>query len=111
MYNTSDLRKGLKFLKDGEPHIIVEFQFVKPGKGQGLYKCKLRNLVTGAIFDMTYRSGESFPEADVEERRMQYLYQEDDRYCFMDTGTYEQTYVDADCLGDDKDFLSDNFRF
>lgn len=107
-YSTSDLRKGLKFLKDGEPHVIVEFQFVKPGKGQGLYKCKLRNLITGSIFDMTYRSGESFDEADVEERKMQYLYKEDDKYCFMDSSSYEQIFVSADALGDDALLLTDN---
>ncbi len=106
--NSSDLRKGLKFLKDGEPHTIVEFQFVKPGKGQGLYKCKLKNLLTGSIFDMTYRSGESFDEADVEERKMQYLYKEDDKYCFMDSTSYEQIFVDEDAMGDDAQWLTDN---
>ncbi len=108
MLSVSDLKKGLKFLKDGEPHVVLEFQFVKPGKGQGLYKCKLRNMITGSQFEITYRSGESFPEADVTERKMQFLYPEDDRFCFMDTETYEQTYVEAANLGDDALFLSDN---
>ena len=108
MYSVSDLKKGLKFIKDNEPHTVVEFQFVKPGKGQGLYKCKIRNMITGSQFEITYRSGESFPEADVTERKMQFLYPEDDRFCFMDTETYEQIYIDAESLGDDRQFLSDN---
>lgn len=110
MYSTSDLRKGLKYLKDGEPHVIVDFQFVKPGKGQALYKCKLRNLITGSTYDMTYRSGESFEEANVEERRMQYLYPEDDRYCFMDNSSYEQVLVGPEALGDDALYLTDNIE-
>jgi elongation factor P len=110
MLSVSDLKKGKKFLKDGEPHIVVDFQFVKPGKGKGLYKTKLRNMITGSIFDITYRSGDSFPEADVEECRMQFLYPEDDRYCFMDTKTYEQVYVEAGNLGDDRLYLSDNLE-
>jgi elongation factor P len=107
---SSDLRKGLKFLKDSEPHVIVEFQFVKPGKGQGLYKCKLKNLITGSIYDATFRSGESFDEADVEERRMQYLYKEDDKYCFMDNTTYEQIFVNEDAIGDDAQWITDNLE-
>jgi elongation factor P len=81
---------------------------VKPGKGQALYKCKLRNLITGSTYDMTYRSGESFEEANVEERRMQYLYPEDDRYCFMDNSTYEQHFMSAEQLGDAVAFLKEN---
>ncbi len=110
MPSVSDLKKGVKFIKDGEPHTVVEFQFVKPGKGQGLYKCKLRNMITGSQFDITYRSGDSFPDADVTERKMQFLYPEDERFCFMDNETYEQIYVEAANLGDDALLLSDNMN-
>ncbi len=108
MSNASDLKKGFKFLKDGVPHQVVEFLFVKPGKGQGLYKCKLRNMMTGSQFENTYRSGESFEDCDVTERKMQYLYAEDDQLCFMDNETFEQIYVDGESLGDDRLLLSDN---
>jgi elongation factor P len=108
MLTVADLRKGMKFIKDGNPYTVVEFLFVKPGKGQGLYKCKIRNLISGSQYEETYRSGETFQEADVEERRMQYLYQEEDRYCFMDNTTYEQIYIDGDALGEDRLYLSDN---
>lgn len=108
MASVSDLKKGFKFIKDGEPHIVKEFLFVKPGKGQGLYKCKIRNMMNGSQFEVTYRSGESFDAADVTESKMQFLYAEEDRYCFMDSETYEQIYVDADNLGEERLLLSDN---
>ncbi|NCO51024.1 MAG: elongation factor P [Deltaproteobacteria bacterium] len=110
MYTCSDLKKGLKILLDGEPHVITQYDFTKPGKGQALYKCKLRNMVTGTLFDRTYRSGESFEPANLEERDMQYLYQDDTGYVFMDQKSYEQTSISAEVLGDDKYFLIDNME-
>ncbi len=108
MYNCSDLKKGLKLLIDGEPHVIVNYDFTKPGKGQALYKCKLRNMITGSLFDRTYRSGESFEPASLEERDMQYLYQDDSGHVFMDKKSYEQVILTEETLGDDKYFLIDN---
>ena len=108
MYTCSDLKKGLKLLIDGDPHVIVQYDFTKPGKGQALYKCKLRNMITGALFDRTYRSGESFEPASLEERDMQYLYQDESGYVFMDKKTYEQVPLSEETLGDDKYFLIDN---
>ena len=90
MLDSSNLRKGLKLEIDGEPYIIVQFDFVKPGKGQALYKCRLKNMITGAQFDRTYRSGEKFNEANLEEVEMEYLYNDGEHYCFMNTSTYEQ---------------------
>lgn len=108
MYNCSDLKKGLKLLIDGDPHVIVQYDFTKPGKGQSLYKCKLRNMITGALFDRTYRSGESFEPASLEERDMQYLYQDETGYVFMDKKSYEQITLEENTLGNDKYFLIDN---
>jgi len=108
MYNCSDLKKGLKLLIDGEPHVIVQYDFTKPGKGQALYKCKLRNMITGSLFDRTYRSGESFEPASLEERDMQYLYQDDSGHVFMDKKSYEQVILTEETLGDDKYFIIDN---
>ncbi|MBW6508386.1 MAG: elongation factor P [Desulfuromonadales bacterium] len=108
MYSCSDLKKGLKLMIDGDPHVIVQYDFTKPGKGQALYKCKLRNMITGSLFDRTYRSGESFEPAHLEEREMQYLYQDDNGYVFMDKKSYEQITLIEETLGDDKYFLVDN---
>lgn len=108
MYDTSDLRKGLKLEIDGEPYIVTQFEFVKPGKGQALYKCKLKNMITGAQFDRTYRSGEKFNEANLEEVQMEYLYYDGERYCFMNTSNYEQEFLTEDQVGDVKSFLKEN---
>lgn len=110
MYSCSDLKKGTKLLLDGEPHVIVQFDFTKPGKGQALYKCKLRNMLTGSLFDRTYRSGETFAPASLREQEMQYLYQDETGYVFMDQKSYEQVTLTADVLGDDKYFLVDNME-
>ncbi len=110
MYSCSDLKKGIKILIDGEPHVIVGFDFTKPGKGQSLYKCKLRNMVTGSLFDRTYRSGESFEPASLVESDMQFLYQDDSGYVFMDQKNYEQIVLTEDVLADDKYFLVDNME-
>mgnify|MGYP005839750103 FL=1 len=108
MYESSDLRKGLKIEIDGEPYVITQFEFVKPGKGQALYKCKLKNMVTGSQFDKTYRSGEKFNEANLEEVEMEYLYYDGDAYCFMNTSNYNQDLMTEGQLGDAKDLLKEN---
>ena len=87
MLESGDLKKGRKIEIDGEPYVIVQFEFTKPGKGQALYKCKLKNMVTGSQFDRTFRSGEKFIEADLEEQEMEYLYFDGEAYCFMNTST------------------------
>ena len=108
MYDTSHLRKGLKIEIDGDPYIITQFDFVKPGKGQALYKCKLKNMVTGSQFDRTYRSGEKFNEADLEEHQMEYLYFDGASYCFMNTATYEQEMLTEEQVEDAKGLLKEN---
>ncbi len=108
MYLASDLRKGLKFEIDSEPYVIVGFEFKKPGKGQSLYKCKLKNMITGNLFERTYRSGDKFQKADLEERDMEYLYEDSTGFCFMDTSSYEQHFLTKEQLGDSIDFLKDN---
>ena len=89
-YNTSDFKKGFKVQIDGDPYIMIECNFVKPGKGNALYKCKLRNLVRGTQLDRTYKGGDSLEAADVEEIDAQYLYQQGDRFVFMDNENFEQ---------------------
>ena len=89
-YNTSDFRKGLKVQIEGDPYLMIECNFVKPGKGQALYKCKLRQLLRGTVLDRTYKSGDSLDAADVEEIEGQFLYRQLDQFVFMDNKTYEQ---------------------
>ena len=101
MYEASDLRKGLKIEIDGDPYVIVQFEFSKPGKGQALYRCKLKNMVTGSQFDRTYRSGEKFNQANLEEQAMEYLYNDGETYCFMNSSNYEQEFLTPDQVGED----------
>jgi elongation factor P len=110
MYESGDLRKGLKIEIDGDPYVIVQFEFVKPGKGQALYKCRLKNMLTGAQFDRTFRSGEKFNEANLEEVEMEYLYSEGDSYCFMNTTNYEQEFLNGEQLSEAKNYLKENTR-
>ncbi len=108
MYESGDLKKGLKIAIDGAPYVIVQFQFVKPGKGQALYKCKLKNMLTGNQFDRTFRSGDKVDEANLEEHKMEYLYSEGDSYCFMDTSTYAQEFLTKEQMGESENFLKEN---
>ncbi len=110
MYQASDLRKGLRLKLDGDPHIVTEFNFVKPGKGQALYRCKLKNMISGAQFERTFRSVDSFEPADLQQKKMQYLYEQENKYCFMDNETFEQFYLTEDQVGDSKNYLIENIE-
>ncbi|MCJ7596530.1 MAG: elongation factor P [Desulfobacterales bacterium] len=110
MYNASDLKKGLKVQIDKEPYVIIDFQFSKPGKGQALYRCKLKNMISGIILDRTYRSVDNFESANLEQRRMQFLYSQDEHFYFMDVHNYEQSSLSADQVGDAKNYLIDNLE-
>jgi len=110
MYDTSDIRKGLKFQIDGEPYVVVDFQFVKPGKGTAFTKTRIKNLITGAVLDKTFRSNERLEPANIEEKQMQFLYIEGDSYCFMDEESYEQVLITKDIVDEAAKFLSDNLK-
>ncbi len=110
MFSASNLRKGLKLQIDGEPYVIIEFEFSKPGKGQALYRCKMRNMITGNQLVNTYRSNDKFEKADLEERNMQYLYNQGNEYHFMDTENYEQLFLNREQLGDNINYLMDNME-
>jgi len=108
MLTASDLRKGLKIEIDGDPYLVVDFEFSKPGKGQALYRCRLKNMITGSQFDRTYRSGDKFSAADLEEQEMEFLYKEGNRYVFMNTSTYEQIELIEEQVGDAINYLTEN---
>lgn len=110
MYTASDLRKGLKVQIDGEPFIVIDFEFSKPGKGQALYRTKMRSMISGNQLVNTYRSNDKFEKPDLEERTMQFLYSQDDEYHFMDTSSYEQIFLTREQLGDNLNFLIDNME-
>jgi elongation factor P len=110
MYDTSDIRKNLKIIVDGTPYTIIEFQFVKPGKGQAFTRTKLRNMLNGNVIERTFKTGEKLEKADLEVRQMTFLYPEGGRYVFMDSQTYEQIDLTAEQLGDSRYYLQDNMQ-
>ncbi len=106
--NTSDFRKGSKIILDGEPYDMLEVNFVKPGKGQALYKCRLKNLIKGTMLDRTYKSGDSLEAADIRTGEGQFLYKDPMGLMFMDQDSFEQYIITNAVAGDQARFLQDN---
>lgn len=110
MYETSDFKKGLKILIDKDPYTIVDFQHVKPGKGNQFTRTKLRNLLTGQNLEKTFKSGEKFEVPNVENKEMTFLYKDDTGYNFMDQTNYEQLLMTPDDVGDTANYLTENLQ-
>ncbi len=108
--DTSRFRNGLKIELDGEPFTITYFQHVKPGKGGAFVRTKVKNLKTGRVLDRTFRSGEKVEEADVDDRKMQFLYQDGDSLVFMDSRDYEQIPFSLEQVGDARKYLKENLE-
>ena len=110
MYSTSDIKKNLKIKMDGAPWTVVEFLFVKPGKGTAFTRTKLKNLITGQVVERNLRSGETLEPADIERRTATMMYQDGDDYYFMDQENYEQFPVTTEALGDSAKWLLDEMK-
>lgn len=110
MYSTSDFRKGLAILYQGEPCEIVECEHHKPGKGAAIIRTRLRNLLTGVSCDPTFRSGEKVGVPDLEEKNAQFLYESENEFNFMDPTSFEQFSVDQKTIGDRKNFMVENME-
>jgi len=109
-YNTSDFKKGIKVQIDGEPYLMTECNFVKPGKGNALYKCKLRNLIRNTQFERTYKGGDSLEAADVSEIEVQYLYRQGESFVFMDTTSFEQYELSKEQVDDSWKFIKEGMN-
>lgn len=108
MYSASDLKKGLKVEVDGQPWVISEFEFCKPGKGTALYRCKLKSMLTGYTMDRTYRPNDKIDRPDLDEREMYYSYADGNFFVFSDSETYEEMRIDKEKLGKNRYFLIEN---
>ncbi|MDH3213619.1 MAG: elongation factor P [Myxococcales bacterium] len=106
--DTSQFRNGLKLQLDGEPFVIVYFQHVKPGKGGAFVRTKVKNLKTGRVLDRRFRSGEKVEIADIDDRKMQFLYRDGEQLVFMDSDSYEQVPFSSEQVGDAKKYLLEN---
>jgi elongation factor P len=110
MYETSDFKKNLKIMVEGKPYVIVDFQHVKPGKGNQFTRTKLRNMLTSQNLEVTFKSGEKFEVPNVENKEMSFLYKDDSGYNFMSQETFEQIAMNEDDLGESRYFLTENLK-
>ncbi len=108
MITAGDFRNGVTFELEGNVFQIVEFQHVKPGKGAAFVRTKLKNVITGAVVERTFRPTEKMPKAHIDRRDYEYLYSDGDLYYFMDTETYEQMPLSNEQLGDSLKFVKEN---
>ncbi|RKX21001.1 MAG: elongation factor P [Candidatus Zixiibacteriota bacterium] len=111
MYSPSDFRRGLRILVDDEPYYVVSYQHFKMGRGKANIRTKLKHIKTGGIVEKVFSSNDSFKPPDMEEKRMQYLYEDPDGFNFMDTKTFEQISIPTDNLGDAKWYLIENSEY
>ena len=110
MYSTADFRTGLKIELDGKPFTITEFLHVKPGKVGAFVRTKLKNMITGQVLEKKFRAGEKIALPNIQEKAMQYLYQDKGEFCFMDNETFDQVFLTAEQLKDNRLFLKENIE-
>jgi elongation factor P len=111
MLKTQDLKKNVKIELEGKPYVVVDFQHVNPGKGSAFVKTKLKNLENGLVLERTFKSGvETFNKPDLEDREMEYLYDDQDGFNFMDQKSFETIHLTFDQVGESKDFLQEGMK-
>lgn len=110
MISSNDFRTGVTIEMDNDVWQVVDFQHVKPGKGAAFVRTKMKNVRTGAVVERTFNAGEKLPKAHIDRREMQYLYESDGSFVFMDNETYEQSELSKEALGDALNFLKENMN-
>ncbi len=108
MISAGEFRNGVTMEYEGDVYEILEFQHVKPGKGAAFVRTKIKNVVTGAVVEKTFRPTEKMPKAYIDRKDMQYLYNDGDLYYFMDLESYEQIGLNKDDIGDKLKFVKEN---
>jgi len=108
MASTAEFRNGMVLEIDGDLWAITYFQHVKPGKGGAFVRTKIKNILNGKTVDRTFRAGEKVGEPDVQERKMQFLYNDGENCIFMDTQTYDQIPFSQEQVGDARKYLTEN---
>jgi elongation factor P len=108
MIDMNGIRNGRKIELAGDLFEVVSFAHTKPGKGQAFVKAKIKNMRTGQLLEKTFKGGDSIKIPDFEEKEMQYLYKDEQGYHFMDTETYEQTFLPEGKIGDMSKFMQEN---
>ena len=108
MISAGDFRNGVTIELEGNIYQIIEFQHVKPGKGAAFVRTKLKNIKSGGVVEKTFRPTEKCPQARIDRKEMQYLYDDGDLYNFMDTESFEQIALNRDAVGDAMKFVKEN---
>ena len=108
MISAGDFRNGITIEMDNNVFQIIEFQHVKPGKGAAFVRTKLKNIKSGGVIEKSFRPTEKFPQARIDRKDMQYLYEDGDLFYFMDTETYDQIALNAEAIGDALKFVKEN---
>ncbi len=108
MYDLSEFKKGLRVMVEGSPYQVVDFQHVKPGKGNQFTRTRLRNLLTGQQLERTFKSGEKFEVPDVQNIEMTFLYKDENGFNFMNQSNYEQICILPHEMGDSQNYLTEN---
>ena len=108
MISAGDFRNGITIELEGNVYQIIEFQHVKPGKGAAFVRTKLKNIKSGGVVEKTFRPTEKCPQARIDRKEMQYLYEDGDLYYFMDTENFEQTMLNSEEIGDSMKFVKEN---
>ncbi|MGM0518843.1 MAG: elongation factor P [Campylobacterota bacterium] len=103
----NELKKGLKIELDSIPYKIVEYQHVKPGKGAAFVRCKIKSFINGKVIEKTFHAGDKCQTPDLEQKNMQYLYDDGEMLQFMDTENYEQIGLTHDKVGDAANWIID----
>ncbi|TVQ65997.1 MAG: elongation factor P [Oceanospirillales bacterium] len=106
-YSANQFKNGLKVMLDGDPCSMLDVEFVKPGKGQAFTRVKMRNLITGRVWERTFKSNESIESADVMDTDLEFLYSDGEMWHFMDTSTFEQVAADQNAIGDAAKWLKE----
>lgn len=108
MISASEFRNGITFEINGQPHVVLDFQHVKPGKGAAFVRTKYKNILTGATREEAFNPNDRFPKAHIETKKMQYLYNDGELYYFMDPETYDQIPLTLDQVEDAIKFIREN---
>ncbi|MCK4655528.1 MAG: elongation factor P [candidate division Zixibacteria bacterium] len=111
MISTSDFRKGMRIAIDGQPYHIIDFQHVKMGRGGANVRTKIKNIKTGQVLERTFSGGEQFKEPDFADKLMQYMYNDESEWYFMDAKTFDQISIIKDKLGDNIWYLQENHEY
>ncbi len=110
MLSTNEFKKGLYIELDGVPFQILEFQHVKPGKGNAFVRTRMKNLINNNVLEKTFKSGDKVGEPELETKRMQYLYKDGSGYQFLDLDSFEQTHLEEAAVGDNKNYITENLE-